>query len=615
MEIEDKYGINCGQINIVIAISSREKRPVDQEYVDHVRKRGFRRLFLWSSNEIEYIEKLVKQVGPAAKCQLYSVIFKDIRQKKLGLKYPAIRGKIGGQTFYTFMIPAKKLLDYAYVHHRDLTGIVAASQVYQRMLRNAKLKEIGRFIDEQDGYFPNSIIVNFSRPIKWDKMEHYENDVSIGTISLPQYYGSAWIIDGQHRLYGAAKAKKEDMLVPVLAFDNLETLEQANLFKEINEKQTSVPRNLLWDLYSDIYRDSTDDKQRLQYQIAETAKRLRESGPLSEYIDIPSMPAIGAAKLSLTTVCSTIEKYAQWKYLKHPSDETRTPDNAARIIGSYYEILKELWPEDWNKGKGSVLISNNGFGVFIMVFQDILNYFINTKQESLLKSGRNQDFRREVRDTFLKPVIEHLKINENMQKDIRSKTGRGPQSENAARIGQVIQRSVTNYSPARMGGLPDVVPSDKPPLISSLEDKARLAEGILREFILDKLKSHYGSEKWWKQGVPGGPKKDADDMWIKETRNKPRLEERQIDLNAKKFEFLGLGELISVVNYGNNWDEIFEPIFKIKGNFEYRVSQIKVLRDPTSHIRQCDDQDILDGTAGLLWLSNCIGAPDLNPHA
>ncbi|GAG62673.1 unnamed protein product, partial [marine sediment metagenome] len=40
-------------------------------------------------------------------------------------------------------------------------------------------------------------------------------NAAVGIITLPEYYGCAWIIDGQHRLYGAAHAK-EDIVVPVL---------------------------------------------------------------------------------------------------------------------------------------------------------------------------------------------------------------------------------------------------------------------------------------------------------------------------------------------------------------------------------------------------------------
>lgn len=420
--IEAEWGRHLGRINLLVVISSQDKREEDEEYV---KKKKEKNLLLWSKKDIKYIENLIQQVGHLAKYQIYSVIFADKKQKKLkDTTCPAIQGKIGGHRFYTFLISAKQLLKYAYVHHRHLTGIVEASQVYQRMLRNAKLKEIAKFIDIEGRYFPNSIIVNFSKPLQWSRKEAFDDNIAMGTLTLPEYFGCAWIIDGQHRLYGVARANK-DVLVPVLAFENIEELEQANLFVEINVKQTSVDKKLLWDLYSDIYRDSSDEKQKLKYQIAETAKKMEASGPLKGCIDIPSIPADRDIKLSLTTVCDTIEKYLPWNYLKHPTDEDKTPENAARIINSYFEVLKSLWPEDWAKGNKGVLLTNNAFGVFMMVLQDIINH-IAYKQKLLLQGHKSKEFEKLLKETYLTPLIEYLKTDENLQKEIKKQTGQGP---------------------------------------------------------------------------------------------------------------------------------------------------------------------------------------------
>jgi len=286
--VQASWGRKCGRINLVVAISSREKRPIDHEYSREIRDKN---IFLWSAKEIEYIESLIKRVGSIAKYQLYSVLFAGKKQNSLIFPCFAIKGKLAGHKFYTFLISAKRLLKYAYIHHRDLTGIVEASQVYQRMLNNNKLRKIASFIDIEGGFFPNAIIVNFSvsKPLNFVPIRA-DNDVAMGTLSLPGNFGSAWIIDGQHRLYGAARAKK-DVLVPVFAFENIDQIEQTNLFVEINEQQTSVQKKLLWDLYSDIYCDSNDEKQKFLYQVAETAKKLNDIEPFSTVISSRSLLA------------------------------------------------------------------------------------------------------------------------------------------------------------------------------------------------------------------------------------------------------------------------------------------------------------------------------------
>lgn len=606
--IEAEWGRKCGRINIVIAISSREKREADKKYVEKKRDKN---VLLWSATEIEYIENLIRQVGPTAKYQLYSVIFADRRQKRLKVPCPAIKGRIGGHTFYTFLISAKQLLKYAYVHHRHLTGIIEASQVYQRMLRNAKLKEIAKFIDFEEGYFPNSIIVNFSKSLQWKKKEVFNDDVAMGTLTLPEYFGSAWIIDGQHRLYGAARADK-DVLVPVLAFENIEQLEQANLFVEINVKQTSVEKKLLWDLYSDIYRDSMDEKQKKQYQVAETAKKMEASGPLMGCIDIPSIPADRPVKLSLTTICSTIEKYSPWDDLKDPTDETKTPENAARIINSYFEVLKSLWPEEWTKGNKGVLLTNNGFGVFMMVLKDIVRNLVNKDQKSLLRSTKTNEFKKEIETKYLLPVIEYLKMDTELQEKIRTQTGRGPQRFNAGYLECAIQRLDPTFWSPLISKSPPTPLTKEPPSIPSIEEKIRLAEPVLRNFVLEKLNQIHG-DKWWRQGVPGGPKKDADDKWMAEISRKKYLH-REKNQNQWKFESLGLGHMVDIIIYGENWERIFEQWFGNKDELKRRIKDIMALRNPSVH-RKPDDQDVVDGEGGLLWLSKCIGERDLNPYA
>ncbi|MBC8485543.1 MAG: DGQHR domain-containing protein [Bacteroidetes bacterium] len=609
--IKKEWGQRCGRINTVVLISSQDKRDKDEAYVKEKRKEG-KNIFLWSEREIKYIENLIRQVGSTAKYQLYSVIFANKKQKKLKVACPAIKGQIGSHTFYTFLISAKQLLKYAYVHHRHLTGIVEASQVYQRMLRNNKLKQIKKFIDYESGYFPNSIIVNFSKPLQWSRKEAFDDNIAMGTLTLPEYFGSAWIIDGQHRLYGVAKAN-EDVLVPVLAFENMEELEQANLFVEINVKQTSVDKKLLWDLYSDIYRDSSDEKQKLKYQIAETSKKMEASGPLKDCIDIPSIPVDRDVKLSLTTVCDTIEKYMPWDHLKHPSNKDKTPENVARIINSYFEVLKLLWPEDWAKGNKGVLLTNNAFGVFMMVFQDIINH-IAYKNKLLLQEHKASEFKKLLKEIYLTPLIEYLKTDEKLQKEIKKQTGRGPQSYNAGVLDLKIQEFVKDYSPTRTGGVPTIPQPEQPPAIPSIEEKAKDAEYHLRNFVIEKLKSNYGSDKWWKQGIPGGLKRKADDRWLKEVTRKPYLQSEK-KANERKFGFFDLGDMLGIIIYGQNWGQIFQPVFIGKNDFQRRIKDIKALRDPVSHIRKIDDLDVADGSCGLLWLSNTLGIKELNPYA
>ena len=123
---------------------------------------------------------------------------------------------------------------------------------------------------------------------------------------------------------------------------------------------------------------------------------------------------------------------------------------------------------------------------------------------------------------------------------------------------------------------------------------------------------HYGGDKWWRQGIPGDPKRRANDEWTRLTRRLPYTREVE-NQNERKFEFLGLGDMIEIVVYRPNWQQIFEPLFGDKAHYERRIKDIIVLRNPVSHTRRMEDQDTIDGISGLLWLSQCIGNEELNP--
>jgi DGQHR domain-containing protein len=171
---------------------------------------------------------------------MYAVMLQGRRNSKIEHTYPAIKARIGNRTVYNFLVNAKELANHVYVHHRKLSSLTEASQAYQRMLRPLKLKQIREFLDTDNGFFANNIILNFNKPLEWTRIKASDS-VEIGTIKLPGYYGCAWIIDGQHRLYGAASANK-DVLLPVIALEQYSEAKQAELFVA-DQLEKSPPPN------------------------------------------------------------------------------------------------------------------------------------------------------------------------------------------------------------------------------------------------------------------------------------------------------------------------------------------------------------------------------------
>ena len=87
-----------------------------------------------TENELQYFETFIKHMGPAGKYQILGAFLKG--QKVPGLtnvRLPAIRGRLGGEKYYSFVTTPRQLLKIAFVNHQALNhpdGLPA----YQRMI-------------------------------------------------------------------------------------------------------------------------------------------------------------------------------------------------------------------------------------------------------------------------------------------------------------------------------------------------------------------------------------------------------------------------------------------------------------------------------------------------
>lgn len=203
-----------------------------------------------TERELRYYAQIGEHLGKSARYQFLAEFLKDQSIPELsGKKIPALRGTLGGKHFYSFVTTPRHLLKISFVNHRSLNDPEGAPS-YQRLVSKGRLKAVGEFI-RKGGYFPNNLILSFNRAIRFDKIfKDDAADVTYGQLYLPDRYRSAWIIDGQHRLYGFSPIEDKflDQNVVVVAFEMLPKAEEANLFVTINHEQKPVPKHLLDDL-------------------------------------------------------------------------------------------------------------------------------------------------------------------------------------------------------------------------------------------------------------------------------------------------------------------------------------------------------------------------------
>jgi len=610
---QEKWGHDSfSRVCHVVALGSREKKTPDEDYI---RQNPSHNLHLWSLNDIEYMEQLVKAVGPIAKQQLYAVMFAGKKNSELERTYPAIKTRIGGKTIYNFFISAKELADYVYVHHRKLTSLSDASEAYQRMLRPKKLEQIKDFIDT-GGYFANNIILNFNQQLEFLESKRCSDTVEMGKVKLPGSYGCAWIIDGQHRLYGAASATKE-VLLPVIALEQISEAKQAELFIEINKKQTAVEGNLLWDLYSDIYQGSElpyneqPDEAKF-WLISEIAKRLGRNGSLQKKIKFESELSTHKAPLTLNTVCTSIKQNCPWKIL----DKTGAPDEKAkhitRIIECFFSALRELKSEEWDDPNANcVILTNNGFAVFFLLFSDIIKHFDYYDQKSLFLPANKLQLVEEMQK-LLEPAVQFISEPEH-GKNVKSGTARGLQMDNARKIAGWINSFYKKFIPPRL----DVATTDqaeKPPLPTGILELAASFEPKLREFVLKKLIEWHG-KNWWTRAIPNELKIECDKKWVREVKEEPALQNHS-DSNKRKYEYCDITRITKIIkhNWGGGETDGFMDIFLFDENeVERRINDVKAARDPEQHKRESSGQIEVQAAARLRWFSQVLEDKSLNP--
>lgn len=348
----------------------------------------------FDEDTVDYYIGLTKHLGSTARYQFLGRLFKGRDIDEMPSTVPAIRGKMGGHVYYSFSIEPERLLKIGYVLHRSDANR-DMMPTYQRIIKKSRLKEIRNFVDN-GGYFPNSIIVSIDAPkrkgLQFDlKYSETDSSTQIGVLHLPKQYCSAYIIDGQHRLYGYSDSEyAKTNTIPVVAFENLNKKEQIDLFMEINENQKAVPKNLRNTLDADRLWMSEDYSERRK------ALRLKIAQELGETLGSPLYDRILIGENTTTnTRCITME--AIDKGLREGNFFTEFSGKAATKVGlldnagsdndyarslvvpfllEYFNFISSELQQEWDLGKEAqgILSINTGIYALLRIASDIVQY-------------------------------------------------------------------------------------------------------------------------------------------------------------------------------------------------------------------------------------------------
>ncbi len=468
-------------------------------------------VYHFNENSYNYINNLIKAYKTSVKYQFYGLMFKNERISKDAIRVPALKGSMGGHDYYMLSIEPSKLLKIGFVLHRTKVNDSMAP-TYQRLLVPSRLKGITKFIDE-GGYFPNSIIINFDASNKKLKVQFEpssntgDSNSRFGILSIPNAYGIAYIIDGQHRVYGYAGSQYKDTnTIPVVAFDNMESQEQLKIFMDINENQKAVSPSLRLDLAEDINWDSDRADSRMLALRSSIIKVLTRDSNSILYTKI----SVGEDSAKLTfkpfdtalSKSSLLPKAANKTYTQDTDvclydcnnlDHSKAMNDAKKRISN---LLRDSYAYMYNKLDEDTFKSffedNRGTYAFIVLIGSLNKHLIYSEQINQ-KSTTDQQI--QAMSPYFDVLADYLK---NLPAEHRNSLfvakGQAADTTWLHMFESAINEKYPDYQP---DGLKEWKESQDMTLQQEGQGYGKQIERILHDRVLEKLQELHG-EKWEK---------------------------------------------------------------------------------------------------------------------
>lgn len=554
----------------------------------------------FSDAVINYYYELVKHLGTCARYQLLGNLFANQEIRNMDDKIPAIQGEMGGHKYYSFSIEPERLLKIGYVLHRNEAN-KNMMPTYQRLIKKKRLSDVRKFINN-GGYFPNSLIISIDSGGKGLQFDISGTKVEgahsrIGVLHLPKRYRSAYIIDGQHRLYGYSDSDYATTnSIPVVAFVDLDRQEQIKLFMDINENQKAVPKTLRVTLNADMLWDSSDYSERRQALRSKIAQMFgeEETSPLMGRV------VIGEDEKSLIK-CITVEAIQtalkKCNFMTQFGKKNSIVKDGTFDVGTNQDTCDLLYPfleaclryvkqeaiEEWERGDSNdgMLTMNRGIQAVIRVINDIVNHLVECKEISP-KMQKTEDLVKQV-TFYLDPLIEYLNnLTQQERKDLRGYFGGGADT----RFWRAFQREIAKVRPDfNPDGLKEYWENEAKTYNADSMTYLREIEVKVKHTIQMVLMDKYG-DNWEIKALPKSIYKRA--KGIADERNYDSITAGDTSNTISVWDCVSLKECKEIVTVGSHWTELFESLLtrpeeeKLSGGKAARtkwIEQIEILQN------------------------------------
>ena len=397
--------------------------------------------------------------------------------------------------------------------------------------------------------------------------ESTNQEIKFGWVTLPTRYRSAWIIDGQHRLYGFSRLDDRylDQDLFVVGFEKMAVEKEADLFITINHKQKSVPRSLLVSLLADIRLGDDDPSTALSAlgSAIVRATNTDKTSPLARRFAIPGIPPDPSQNLTISEAVNGLRRSGligekvRNAVVPGPlsgSTDEQTIERATTVLNAYFEAVRNANPKRWEAGREAFIAVNPGIRAHMSVIGEVIRY-LSYKRSLDFALMSAADAAEEIIE-FCVPIFDFLR--EAAEDEIRAKFsrrfGEGGVKEYGYYLMQVLSVENPGFGAEEFRRWVEQSTSERIDEVNGFLMK--LGER-LTDYVINTLKNVHGTfrlesdeQAFWELGVESERiRKNAYDA---QQRDKKRRKPKEAYLN--------IVDLADIVKQSNNWVH-FEQVF------------------------------------------------------
>jgi DNA sulfur modification protein DndB len=550
--------------------------------IDFAKKR---KILVWPESYLDSIRSLYFTIGDRAK----HYILRELGGtpplvpggKGRSFVFPALEARIGKKDrLYSTFIPARILLDIAYVLRIES----GQKKAYQRFLDKSRLFKVAKFIEDGNS-FKNSIVLALDKRSKFNAYRtrwtsRSSSNSRIGLLRIPRQFAYAWVIDGQHRLYGFARAHEAslDWSLPVVALQSKSRTEEAKTFLDINSKQKPVDPSLLWSLFGALYPNEI--RGLVSYFVRFLATEAKSIFYGRIFVPGESKQSRKHYRIFHSNLCDTIsEHFVEGRAKGFPlflaasasaGKREESIRRAYKIVNAYAKWLvrqadnagEKRWVKDF-------FLTNNGLNVALRVLVQILKYTDGKIKFALLE------------ELFGKAMREYLAENKEKIDELRRQTSsEGTREAVAFAIVRSLARQTKGFADAYIRQHQQNREEEEPYKL------IRNVEHALRELISDRLSRI--TERWWKERIPNDVRDEAALRKERDESPWPWMEGKQYAIHF----YMSFADYSRVISKRDNWRESFEDVFRDAEWVRVVFKELEHTRNDVAHNRDLSERQL-----------------------